>query len=131
VAQPPTSGKQPISSHSADKNQAMLYNIHFPPENISVAGPSVLPSGNNTSGKIHTLDTQQKNKKSTQNVGLKHAARKCWKCEKEGCIGRIRKDQCTNACDSCGSKECKGKDSRHPSYPCEFLLRAQNADKST
>jgi len=79
----------------------------------------------------HTLDTQQKNKKSIQDVGLKHAARKCWKCEKEGCIERIRKDQCTNSCDSCGSKECKGKDSRHPSYPCEFLLRAQKADKST
>ena len=47
------------------------------------------------------------------------------------CIGRIRKDQCTNSCNSCGSKECKGKDSRHPSYPCEFLLRAQNDDKST
>jgi len=55
----------------------MLYDIHFPPENISVAEPSVLPSGNNTSGQTHTLDTQQKNKKSTQDVGLKHAARKC------------------------------------------------------
>jgi len=54
VAQSPTSGKQLISSHSADKNQAMLYNIHFPPENVSVAGPSVLPSGNNTSGQTHT-----------------------------------------------------------------------------
>ena len=31
----------------------------------------------------------------------------------------------------CGLKECKGKDSRQPSYPCEFLLRAQNAEKST
>jgi len=92
----------------------------FPPENISVARPSILPSENNTSGQTHTQD-----------VGLKYAAKKCWKCEKEGCGGRIRKDLCKNACGSCGSKECKGKDSRHPSYPCEFLLRAQNTDKST
>ena len=109
----------------------MLYNIHFLPDNISVAGPSVLPSGNHTSGQTYTLDTHQKNKKFTQDVGLKYAARKCWKCEKEGCGGRIRMDQCTNASGSCGSKECKGKDSRHPSYPCKFLLRAQNAEKST
>jgi len=60
----------------------MLYNIPFPPENISVAGPSVLPSGNNTLGQTHTLDIQQKNKKSTQDVGLEGTARKCWKCEK-------------------------------------------------
>jgi len=52
VAQPPTSGKQLISSHSADQNQAMLYNIHFPLENISVAEPSVLPSG--LRAKTHT-----------------------------------------------------------------------------
>ena len=115
--QPPISGKQLISSHSADQNQAMLYNIYFPPENISVAGLSIFPSGNNTSGQTYTLDTQQKNKQSTQDVGLNDAARKCWKCEKEGCRGRIRKDWCTNACGSCGSKECKGKESRHLSYP--------------
>ena len=63
MAQLPSSGKQLISSHSADQNQEMLYDIHFSPENISVAGPSVLPSGNNTSGQTHTLDTQHKNKK--------------------------------------------------------------------
>ena len=62
VAQPLTSGKQLISSYSADQNQAMHYNIHFPSGNISVAGPSVLPSGNNTSGQTYTLDTWQKNK---------------------------------------------------------------------
>ena len=39
--------------------------------------------------------------------------------------------QCTNASGLCGLKECKGKDSRQPFYPCEFLLRAQNAEKST
>ena len=121
LAQPPISEKQLISSHTADQNQAMLYNIHFLPENISVAGLSVFPSGHNTSGQTYTLDTQQKNKQFTQNVGLNHAARKCWKCEKGGCRGRIRKDWCTNACGSCGLKECKGKDSRHPSYPCKFL----------
>ena len=131
VAQPPTSGKQVISSNSADQSQEMLYNIHFPPQDISIAGPSLLPSRNNTSGQTHRLNTQQKNKKPTQDVGIKRAARKCWKCEKEECGGRFKKGQCTNACGSCGSKECKGKDNRHPSYPCEFLLRAQNADKST
>ena len=131
MVQAPTSGKQPISSYSVDQNQAMFYNIHFPPDSMSVAGPSILPSGNDTSRQTHTSDTQQKNKKSTQDVGLKRAAKKCWKCEKGGCGGGIRKDQCKNACGSCGSKECKGKDSRHPSHPCEFLLRAQNADKST
>ena len=83
------------------------------------------------SGQTYTLDTHQKNKKSTQDVGLKHAARKCWKCEKEGCGGRIRMDECTNASGLCGLKECKGKDSRQPSYPCEFLLKAQNSKKST
>ena len=131
VAQPPTSGKQLISSYSADQNQAMLYNTHFSPDNVSVIGPIILPSGNNTSKQIYKLDTYQKNKKSAQDVGLNHAASKCWNCEKEGCGGRIRKDQHTNACDSCSSKECKGKDSKHISYPCEFLLRAQEAKKFT
>ena len=77
VAHLPTSGKQLISSFSADQNQAMLYNIHLLPDNISVVGPSVLPSGNHISGQTYTLDTHQKNKKSTQDVGSKHAARKC------------------------------------------------------
>jgi hypothetical protein len=71
VAQPQTSGKQLISSHSADQNQAMLYDVHFPLENISVAGPSVLSSWNYTSGQTHTLDIQQKNKKST-GIGSVH-----------------------------------------------------------
>ena len=65
VAQPPTSGKQLISSHSADQNQEMLYDIHFPPENISVAGPSVLPSGNNTSGQTQLIP----------NIKMKHLYR--------------------------------------------------------
>ena len=53
----------------------------------------------------------------------------------QGNVGSVKKKDvegelgCTNASSSCGSKECKGKDSRHPSYPCEFLLRAQNAKK--
>ena len=109
----------------------MLYNIHLLPDNISVVGPSVLPSESHISGQTYTLDTHQKNKKSTQDVGLKHVARKCWKCEKEGCEGRNRMDQCTHASGLGGLKECKGKDSRQPSYPCEFLMRAQNAKKST
>ena len=46
----------------------MLNNIHFPPDNISVAGPGLLPSENDISGQTHTLDTQQKNKKSTQDL---------------------------------------------------------------
>ena len=41
--QPSIWEKQLVSSHSADQNQAMLYNIHVPPDNISVAGPSVFP----------------------------------------------------------------------------------------
>ena len=49
MAQLPTSVKQLSSSHSADQNQVMLHNIHFLPENISVAGTSIFPSGNNTS----------------------------------------------------------------------------------
>ena len=87
-AQIPTSVKQLISSYSADQNQVMLYNIHLPPENVSLAGQSVFPSWNQG----QTSDTQQKTKKSTQYVDLKHEARKCWKCEKEGCGGRIRMD---------------------------------------
>ena len=63
-----TLGKQLIRSYSADQNQAMLYNIHLS-DNISVVGPSVLPSGNHISGQTYTLDSHQKNKKSTQNVG--------------------------------------------------------------
>ena len=70
----------------------MRYNIHLLLDNISVAGPSVLPSGNHISRQTYTLDDHQKNKKSTQDVGLKYAARKCWKCEKEGCGQRIRMD---------------------------------------
>ena len=92
VAHLPISGKQLISSYSTDQNQAMLYTIHLLPDNISVVGPSVFPSGNHISGQTYTLETHQKNKKSTQDVGLKHAARKCWKCEKEGWGGRIRMD---------------------------------------
>ena len=57
VAQPPTSGKQLISSYSADQNQAMLYNIHCSSDNISIAGSSVLPSGNNTSEQTYKMDT--------------------------------------------------------------------------
>ena len=70
----------------------MHYNIHFPPENISAAGLSVFPSGNNASGQIYTLDTQQKNKKSAQHVGLNHAARNVGSVKKkdvEGELGRI------------------------------------------
>ena len=59
------------------------------PDNISVVGPSVLPSGNHIPGKTYTLDSHQKNKKSTQDVGLKHAARKCWKCEKKDVEGEL------------------------------------------
>ena len=92
MAHLPTSGKQLISSYSADQNQAMLYNIPLLPDNISVVGPSALPSENHISGQTYTLDIHQKNKKSTQDVGLKHAARQCGKCEKEGCGGRIRID---------------------------------------
>ena len=40
----------------------MLYNIHLLPDNISVVGPSVLPSGNHILGQTYTLDTHQKNK---------------------------------------------------------------------
>ena len=69
----------------------------------------------------HTHWIPNRKMEDLHNVNLNHTARKCWKCEKEVCRGRIRKDQSTNACGSCGSKECKGKDSRHPSYPSEFL----------
>ena len=34
-------------------------------------------------------------------------------------------DQSTDASGSGDSKECKGNNSRHPSFPCEFLLRAK------
>ena len=49
----------------------------------------------------------------------------------QGNVGSVEKkdveeDQCTNACGSCGSKECTEKDSRHP---CEFLLRVQKTVK--
>ena len=77
----------------------------------------------------HTGYPTEKSKIYT-GFGLKHAARKCWDCEKKGYGGRVRKDQFSNACGSSGSKECKGKNSRHPSYPCEFLLRAQKAKKN-
>ena len=36
------------------------------------------------------------------------------KKDEEGELGRISSQMPD-------SKECKGKDSRHPSYPCEFL----------
>ena len=65
-----------------------------------------------------------------QDIVTKHAAKKCWKHEIEECVGRVRKDLCKNPCASCNSKECTGKDSRHPSNPCEMLLKANNANKS-
>ena len=117
-------------SHPADQNQAMLYKIHFLPENISVAELSVFSSGNDTSGKTYTLDTQQKNKKSTQDVSLNHAARKCWKCEKEGCRGRIRKDQCTMPVVHVVERNVKARIADTPLILVN-LLRAQNTEKST
>ena len=130
VTQPPTSGKQLISPHSANQNPELLYNIHFPLDDNSIAGPSLLPSGSYNLGQTQTLNTQQKNKKSIQDIVTKHAAKKCWKCEIEGCAGRVRKNLCKNACASCNSKECKGKDSRHPSNPCEMLRMLMNLHSS-
>jgi len=63
VTQPPTSGKQLISPHSANQNPELLYNIHFPLDDNSIAGPSLLPSGSYNLGQTQTLNIQQKNKK--------------------------------------------------------------------
>ena len=122
VTQKPTSGKQLISHHSTDQNTELLFDIQFPLEDNSVAGPSMLPSGTETS------NTKKKNRKFQKDTGTKRAAKKCWKCEIEGCKGRVRKDLCTNACVSCKSKECKGKDSRHPSLSCA-MVNAQDANE--
>jgi len=63
VTQPPTSGKQLISPHSANQTPELLYNIHFPLDDNSIAGPSLLPSGSYNLGQTQTLNIQQKNKK--------------------------------------------------------------------
>jgi hypothetical protein len=47
VTQPPTSGKQLISPYSANQNPELLYNIHFPLDDNSIAGPSLLPTDTN------------------------------------------------------------------------------------
>ena len=47
--------------------------------------------------------------------------KRCWKCLIDKCPGRVSRDNCPNACISCNRKDCKGKDSRHPSFPCEKL----------
>lgn len=49
--------------------------------------------------------------------------RKCWKCFSTDCIGAKNKNSCTNACASCNRKDCHGKNSRHPTRPCEYLGR--------
>ena len=61
VTQPPTSGKQLIGPHSANQNPELLYNIHFPLNDNSIAGPSLLPSGSYNLGQTQTLNSQQKN----------------------------------------------------------------------
>jgi hypothetical protein len=109
----------------------MIINIHFPLDDNSVAGPSLLPSGSYNLGQTQTLNTQQKSKKSIQDIVAKHATKKCWKCEIEECAGRLKKNLCKNTCPSCHSKECKGKNSGHPSNTCKMLLKAHNANKST
>ena len=115
--------KQLIIHHFTDQNTELLFDIQFPLEDNSVAGPSMLPSGTETS------NTKKKNKKSKKDTVTKRAAKKCWKCEIEGCKGRVRKDLCTNACVSWKSKECKGKDSRHPALSCA-MVNAQDANES-
>lgn len=130
VTQQPTSGKQLISLHSTDQDPELLFDIQFPLEDNSIAGPSILPSGSYNSGQTETSNTKKKNEKSKQDTVTKRAAKRCWKCEIEGCKGRIRKDLCKNACASCKSKECKGKDSRHPSLSCA-VVNAQDANEST
>ena len=62
VTQKPTSGKQPISHRSTDQNTELLFDIQFPPEDNSVAGPSMFPSGTETS------ITKKKNKKSKKDT---------------------------------------------------------------
>ena len=47
--------------------------------------------------------------------------KRCWICFIDKCPGRVSRDNCPNACASCNRKDCKGKDSRHPSFPCEKL----------
>jgi len=37
--------------------------------------------------------------------------RKCWKCFQKDCPGGTNKKYCVNACASCNSKECTGKNS--------------------
>ena len=60
--------------------------------NILVAGPSVLPSGNDTSGQAHTGWIPKKNvKKSTQDVGLKHAARNVGIVRKKDVEGELER----------------------------------------
>ena len=83
-------------------NPELLYNIHFSLNDNSVAGPSLLLSGSYNLGQTQTLNTQQKNKKSMQDILTKCAAKECWKYEIEECAERVRKDLCKNACNSKG-----------------------------
>ena len=46
--------------------------------------------------------------------------RKCWKCFQKDCPGGTNKKYCPNACVSCNSKECTGKNSRYgANEPCK------------
>jgi hypothetical protein len=47
------------------------------------------------------------------------AEKKCWKCL-QSCPGRGNKDICPNPCSDCGRMDCKGKNSRHPTWPCHY-----------
>ena len=117
----PTSGEIPD----------FIYEIPEPPEmtflddNIStiaanLAGPSMpfiphqAPSGRKwmqdaiaNDGEV--LDPAKRSRKG----------KRCWKCFIDKCPGRVSRDNCPNACALCNRKDCKGKDSRHPSFPCE------------
>jgi hypothetical protein len=119
----PTSGEIPD----------FIYDMPEPPEvillddNIStiaanIAGPSMLFIPHQAqSGRKQMQDAIANDGEVLDPGKRSRKEKRCWKCFIDKCPGRVLRGNCPNACASCNRKDCRGKDSRHPSFPCQKL----------
>ena len=93
----------------------------------NIAGPSMPFIPHQTpSGRKQMQDAIANDGEVLDPAKRSRKGKRCWKCFIDKCPGRVSRDNCPNACASCNRKDCKGKDSRHPSFPCE-KLRSQSS----
>jgi len=88
----------------------------------NIAGPSMLFIPHQaSSGRKWMQDAIANDGEVLDPAKRSRKEKRCWKCFIDKCPGRVLRVNCTNACASCNRRDCKGKDSRHPSFPCEKL----------